>query len=440
MTPDRIVIVNDASRAVGGATSLALLSARLFAESGHEVVYVTGDSGAAHELPADVEIVALGGTPLLSLPFAERIGKGLYNKAAYDFVRQVVRKFDGPNVVYHLHGWAQILSPSVLRALSRVEGRLVIHAHDFFHACPNGTYFNFRQESVCSLKPMSLACMSSNCDKRSISQKAFRLTRMVVKRHLLDLGTTDALVAVIHPFMSEWMQKAGIAQERIRVVRNPVKAFRTTRVEAEQNSDLFFIGRVEPEKGAELAAEAAHRAGRQLRIIGDGSDRPRLAEKFPDIVWEGWCSHAQIAELVRSARGLIMPSRLPEPFGLVALEALQSGVPLVAFADSFVAREATEMGCAFLAADRQAGSLAKAVQMLDDDATVKRASHTAFESTMALSCTHEGWRDELLSLYDELLRTVRSKGVNRGCARDGIANSSISPRGCIEPVSHGQTC
>lgn len=107
MTPDRIVIVNDASKAVGGATSLALLSARLFSDSGYEVVYVTGDSGEAHELPADVKIVALGGSTLLSLPIAERIGKGLYNGAAYDFVRQVVLKFDGPNVVYHLHGWAQ---------------------------------------------------------------------------------------------------------------------------------------------------------------------------------------------------------------------------------------------------------------------------------------------------------------------------------------------
>lgn len=440
MTPDRIVIVNDASKAVGGATSLALLSARLFSDSGYEVVYVTGDSGEAHELPADVKIVALGGSTLLSLPIAERIGKGLYNAAAYDFVKQVVRQFDGPNVVYHLHGWAQILSPSVLRALSSVEGRLVIHAHDFFHACPNGTYFNFRQESVCNLRPMSLACMSTNCDKRSISQKVFRLTRMVVKKRLLDLGTTDALVAVIHPFMSEWMQKAGIARDRIRVVRNPVKAFRATRVEAEQNSDLFFIGRVEQEKGAELAAEAAHRVGRRLRIIGDGSDRPRLAEKFPDIVWEGWCSHAQIAELIGSARGLIMPSRLPEPFGLVALEALQSGVPLVAFADSFVAREAAEMGCAFLAADRQAGSLAQAVQMLDDDATVERASHTAFQRTMALSCTHDGWRDELLSLYDELLRTAKSKDINRGGAPVGIANPSISPAACIEPGNQGQTC
>ena len=403
MRPSRIIILNDASKAIGGATSLALLSARLLSEAGYDIVYVTGDSGEASELPANVEIVALGGSPLLALPLAERVGKGLFNRDAYELVREVIGKFDAPDVVYHLHGWAQILSPSVLRALASVQKRLVIHAHDFFHACPNGTFFNFPQERVCELRPMSARCMIANCDKRSYSQKAFRLTRMAVKRHLFDFGTTDALIAIIHPSMSDWLNKAGISQSRIRVIRNPVKVFRTTRVEAESNSDLFFIGRVEPEKGAEFAAEAARQAGRQLRVIGDGSDRQRLARKFPDIVWEGWCSHEQIAALIASARGLIMPSRLPEPFGLVALEALQCGVPLVAFADSFVGQEAAELGCAFLAKDRQAGSLAQVVKMLDDNAVVARASHTAFESAGHLSCTPESWRDELLGLYAELL-------------------------------------
>lgn len=426
MKSERIVILNDSSKALGGATALALLSARLISEAGYEVVYVTGDMGEASDLPGAVEVVALGGNPLLELPFVERVGKGLYNRAAHDLVQRVIDRFDGPNVVYHLHGWAQILSPSVLGALSSVQKRLVIHAHDFFHACPNGTYFNFRQESVCNLKPMSLNCMTTNCDKRSVSQKAFRIARMAVKQRLLDLGTTEAIIAIIHPFMSEWLQKAGVSEGRIRVLRNPVKAFRSSRVEAEQNSDLFFIGRVEPEKGAELAAEAAHKAGRRLRIIGDGSDRPRLARKFPEIVWEGWCSHARIAELIGSARGVIMPSRLPEPFGLVALEALQSGVPLVAFADSFVGREAAEMGCAFLAPDRRAGSLAKAVETLDDNMIVERASHTAFEEAKALSNTHDSWRDELLSVYHELLCAGSSSDSVPANAIVSKANASNS--------------
>lgn len=403
MTPRRIVILNDRSKAQGGATSLALLAARELAASGFEVVYVTGDSGEDAELPANVELVALHGKPLLELPFAERTAKGLYNRKAHDLVQKVISQFDCPGTVYHLHGWAQILSPAAMAALKAVEDRLVIHFHDFFHACPNGTYFNFGTGSVCHLKPLGTKCLATDCDKRSFSQKTFRVSRMLIKQRLFDLHRTRALLAIIHPFMADWLERASIDRSRMRVVRNPVIPFERVRVEAERNSEMIFVGRLEPEKGADLAIEAAVRAGRTVRVMGDGSEMARLVALYPEVIWEGWSSHEQISKAIRKARGLIMPSRLPEPFGLVALEALQSGIPLVAFPDSFIAQEAAQIGCAFLATDRQAGSLTRAVRMLDDDEVVKRASETAFLQTKALSSSRESWIESLLGLYRELL-------------------------------------
>lgn len=403
MTPARIVIINDSTHAAGGATSLALKSAQLLSDAGHQVTFVTGDEGSRESLPETVDVVALGGKSLLDLPIRQRIPKGLYNLQASRFVRRVISELDSPDVVYHLHGWAQTLSPSILAPLWKVQDRLVIHAHDFFHACPNGTYFNFQTESVCHLKPLSSQCLRTNCDKRSASQKAFRTVRMLLKNQILDMGNTRALVAVIHPFMTDWMARAGIDDAQVRVVRNPVQPFRSDRVKAEANSDLFFIGRLEPEKGAELAAQAARSAGRRLRVIGDGSERKRLEAQYPEFVWEGWRSHAEIAQLIVHARGLIMPSRLPEPFGLVSLEAIHSGVPLIAFADSFVAREAADLGCAFVASERRPEALGAAVRALDEDYVVERASKVAFTQARDLSNSPEQWRDQLLSLYGELL-------------------------------------
>ncbi len=420
MTPERIVILNDRSQAFGGATSLALLSAQLFSEAGYDVVYVTGDSGEGAELPEGVELVALGEKPLLEIPVSKGISKGLYNSAARALVGDVIDRFDGPNVVYHIHGWAQIFSPSVFAALSPVEERLLIHAHDFFHACPNGTYFNFQRDEVCGLTPLSGRCFATNCDKRSISQKAFRTTRMMVKNGLFDLAKTRAKIAIIHPFMADWLERAGIPASQQRVVRNPVSPFLQTRVEAENNSDMFFIGRVVAEKGADLAAEAARYAGRRLRVIGDGPDREALARRFPEVVWEGWRSHEEIAKLIGKARGLIMPSRLPEPFGLVALEALQSGVPLVAFPDAFIAREAAGLGCAFVSQARSAASLGHAVTKLNDDAVVANASKIAFEQTGKLSCTQDSWRDQLIEVFEELLGSRRSSSNNLERASEAL--------------------
>lgn len=425
MSPNRIVIVNDQSRALGGATSLALLSARGFAAAGYEVVYATGDSGEQAELPANVELVALNGKPLLEMSFAERTAKGLYNRDAYAFIQRIVHQFSSPGTVFHLHGWAQILSPSVMGALAQVQNRLVIHAHDFFHACPNGTYFNFGKASVCDLEPLGLSCLATDCDKRHFAHKAFRVSRMLLKQQLLDLRKTSALIAIIHPYMADWLARAAIDRSRLRVVRNPVTPFQSERVKAERNSEIFFIGRVELEKGVDLAIEAAQGAGRTIRVIGEGAERQRLAAIYPDVIWEGWSSHERIAELVRQARGLIMPSRLPEPFGLVALESMQSGIPLVAFNDSFIAREAAQLGCAFLAADRRSGSLTDAVKMLDDDATVLRSSETAFAETGALSSTRESWLERLTELYSELLSEARSPQVSPERSLQAVNTSEV---------------
>lgn len=412
MTPNRIVIINDQSKALGGATSLALLSARGFAAAGHDVVYLTGDSGEQAELPANVEIIALNGKPLLQMSLAERMAKGLYNSEAHDLVQRTVRQFDAPGTVFHLHGWAQILSPAALAALAPVQDRLLIHAHDFFHACPNGTFFDFDKGTICNLKPLGVNCLTTACDKRNFAHKAFRVSRMLLKQRLLDLRNTKALIAIIHPYMADWFARAAIDPGRLRVARNPVTPFLPERVQAEHNSEMIFIGRVELEKGVDLAIEAAHGAGRRIRVIGEGVERQRLAALYPDVIWDGWSSHERIAELVTRARGLIMPSRLPEPFGLVALEALQSGIPLVAFPDSFVASEAAQLGCAFLAKDRQAGSLTAAVSQLDDDMAVKRASEIAFTQTQMLSATRESWLERLMELYGELLVEARSPQVS----------------------------
>lgn len=413
MVPSRIVIINDRSIAAGGATALALLSARLFSEAGIRVTYVTGDDGSQAQLPSSVDLIALGGKPLLQRGFSSRVREGLYNFAARRLLDDTIARLDAPGVVYHLHGWAQILSPSVFSPLSQVSDRLVVHAHDFFMACPNGSFFDFSHHEVCHRTPMSAGCLSARCDKRSMAQKGFRVARHLVRQRTFPAGKSPAAIAMIHPAMAPFLERSDLARDRMRVVRNPARAFLPTRVAAERNSDIFFIGRVTQEKGLKIAAEAAQLAGRRLRVIGDGPDRARLAEEFPEIVWDGWLDHPAIAERIGTARALVMPSSLPEPFGLVALEALQSGVPLIAFADAMIAQEAESLGCAFLATERTPQRLAEAMRKLDDDREVQGASERAYAFSPRLTCTQDEWRDRLLDLYSDLLIQVERPHVHQ---------------------------
>ena len=405
--PDKVVIFSDTSWALGGAEMMALLSAEVMADAGIPVVFVVGDTG--EKCPLDrsrIEVVALGGAPLLERAWREAGVDGLYNKKAYKMISKFIAERDTPSTIYHLHNWSQIFSPAIFDALKPVASRLFISAHDFSLSCPNLSYSNFqKQGEACQLKPLSVACITTHCDRRSYSHKLWRVLRSMAVNKAINFHTTPALVGIIHPFMIEWYERSGIPKDRIRVVRNPVNPFSKTRIAAEDNKDVFFIGRLVHEKGPDLAAEAARIAGRRIRIIGDGALRQDMETKYPEAVFEGWRNHAQIGELLKEARAVIVPSRLPETFTLVAHEAMRSGIPVIAFSD-VDGVEMAELGGAIVVPPREASSLGEALKRLDDDAVVREMSEIAFREGWRFSNTNATWRDTLLGYYGELMQTA----------------------------------
>lgn len=412
MTPERIVIINDQSVANGGAAVLALLSAQLFADMGLPVTYMAGDDPIRTPLDRQkIEVLGLGRRQLLERPTTDGVTSGLFSPGAARWLGAQISERDTPGTIYHLHGWSQVFSPSAFSALSQIEDRLVISAHDFGLACPNLGYADYPREAACPLTPLSLACVLKSCDKRHYGHKLWRVARSAIQRRLFNPQRTSATIAIIHPSMADWLERGGVPRARMRTIRNPVTPYSAQRVTAENNDAVFFIGRVSREKGADLAAAAARQAGWPITIIGDGEQRAALAKAYPEARFEGWLTHDAIAERIGQARAVIMPSRHLQPFGLVALEAMRSGAPLVAFADAFVAEEAAALGAAVVAHERSVDALAQALSTLDDDDTVQRMSAAGFERASELCHTPESWRDALLTLYQEQLRSARTQAA-----------------------------
>jgi glycosyltransferase involved in cell wall biosynthesis len=401
---DRIVVLNDIAKPMGGATALALLSAQLFSARGFPVTYISGDAGENTELAAaGVEIVSSGQARLEAAGTAQALIGGLFNRRAAAMVAKWIAANDTPGTVYHLHGWAQILSPSVFKALKPVEHRLVLSAHDFFLACPNGSYSFLKSGKVCPLTPMTPACIGAECDRRHHAHKLWRVARQAVQRRYYDRQRSPPIFA-IHEAMRGFLMRADIPGERIHTLPNPVTAWMADRIAAERNDEVLFVGRLEATKGPDLAASACRAAGVKLRIVGDGVMREQLAADFPEVTFMGRQGPAEIAEHARRARLLVMPSRYPEPFGLVAVEALWSGLPVIASRTAFLADDIVAAGAGLAVEPRDTDAFATTIRSLfGDDARCRRMSEAAYAETREVALSPQAWADRLIAGYAERL-------------------------------------
>jgi glycosyltransferase involved in cell wall biosynthesis len=198
----------------------------------------------------------------------------------------------------------------------------------------------------------------------------------------------------------------------------------------EDRTDAFcFVGRVDPEKGVVEAIEVAQRAGRPLRIAAkvgtlpaqrqyhEAVFLPAVRRAGPSVEYLGELRPPERDQLFAESYATLMPGAWPEPFGLVAIESLATGTPIVA---------------------RRIGALPEIIREGVDGVFGDDATHLAFLSERVAGFDRQAMRDRVIERfsaermadrYEELYARMIGRQVARSSAADLVAGATAGSIG-----------
>ncbi|MGD2131424.1 MAG: glycosyltransferase [Maricaulaceae bacterium] len=401
----RILIVSDYGHVNGGAAKVAIDSALALAEEGCEVVFIYG-VGPQDEALTDstVECVHAEVEDVWTVSSAfEAARSAIWNEPARRELSRIFSAFATPNSVIHVHQWSKGFSPAVFAAARDVGRPVFLSGHDYFAVCPNGAYFLYGANAPCTKKPMSSGCLITGCDRISAKHKAVRVARhALLTRHLARLD--DLTMVHVSEFSRSVAEPLTAVPAAHATVPNFAPPQRIEPVEPWRSGTALYCGRITAEKGCGLFAEAARTAGVKAQLLGDGPMRAELEADYPEHEFLGWRGADGVDAAFAGARVLVLPSLWYETFGLVVLEALGAGLPVIVSADTGAAEYVRhgETGWVIPRGDEQALAAALSEAMADD-ARIKAMSARARELGAPLELSRHGHVRALINLYREAL-------------------------------------
>ena len=182
----------------------------------------------------------------------------------------------------------------------------------------------------------------------------------------------------------------------------------------EQGSYLAFLGRISPEKRADRAIRIARAAGIPLKIAAkvDKVDEDYFRNDIlpliegPAVEFIGEINEREKTKFLGEAAALLFPVDWPEPFGLVMIEAMACGTPVLAFRCGSVP-EVIEDGVTGKVVNSEEEAIAALPAVLSYD---RRAVRQRFEARF----TTTRMAEDYVSTYRQLLRTRTSNGKPQG--------------------------
>lgn len=217
----------------------------------------------------------------------------------------------------------------------------ILHGHDYRYLCPASSFY-FRSREVVCQRTCGPMCFAETVRGRCLSLRPpyawnyYRRVRFVASR-----ASSFALAIANSGYMGDRFERAGFRSGQVKVLPYfcPIDPLDSPRPLPKQPT-ILFIGRARPNKGYRYFVEALGGLPAEVRgiMVGDFNSETSASVRLLAERWKcqdrlelrPWAARDGIHDVYRAATVVVVPSVWAEPLGIVGLEALACGVPVVA--------------------------------------------------------------------------------------------------------------
>ena len=268
----------------------------------------------------------------------------------------------------------------VARVCRAVPTLVFVHDHDL--TCPRRHKYTPGSDRACE-RAAGIGCVSNLCFVEKAPQEKlvpvvlFDGIRRQRRQFRAALNARGFIVA--SEAMRRELVNNGVASARVNIIAPiPRSADEPAQVALAGRREILFVGQVIRGKGVDLLIRAFGEPPNDTRltVVGDGNhlrECRALAGHLgllDRITFTGWVDHEALNEHYDRARLLAVPSRWPEPFGMVGIEAMSRGKPVVAFDSGGISDWLADGLTGLLAESGNTADLAQKMHsLLDDEAS-----------------------------------------------------------------------
>ena len=424
----KVLLINNCFFRRGGSEAVYFGTADLLREMGHEVVFLSfTDEKNIHTGEKEYFVKHDGGIKKMKTYFS--------NGAAAKAVEEIVVK-EKPDIA-HAHLLWGGMTAAIIPVLHK-HGIAIVHtAHDYRMVCPAYTFRNGKGEVCEKCKGGHfIECFKGRCSKGNALQSAMMAAEMVYRnKKWHPARNLDGIIYVSSFSKCKHEETDPLFKEtKNTVLYNFTKIGEEYPMVEKDRGYYLYYGRLSYEKGIETLLKVfAQHPELTLKVVGTGPLEKELKEKYTrtrtasgatddcasgsiaagekcyeNIKFLGYHSGGALAELVRSARYVCVPSEWYENNPMTIVEAYSMGVPVIGARIGGIPEIVDEGKTGFLFESGNVESLEKAVEQSlavgADEYCAMKKNALAFAKEHFDRITYA---DKLLKFYKEVIERKR---------------------------------